>query len=334
MPSRILFLKTLDTPITFENPSIAFLVDNLRSHGCIVDERSWFTPDPLLGPLTLSTLKNYDIVTFITCYEYNRHFNEFQSFLQDIVTPARNSGVRVINGPEIVAWNAQKTYLQDLQREVGIDIPETVFINVDSNVNTQISDAESTTTATHVDKLNALLADGNVVVKPSVSASATETYLLTPSHSPNEVAVVFQKVYNYTRALSSSAHVMLQRYESAIENGEYSLVFLRGVYSHTMLKVPKSGDYRAQEDYGARIRVLEEDKVPAMAKFVGEKVVEYVRRRFGEVVGYLRLDGVVRGDGQFVLIEAEMLEPWVYLDVEACKHNGRAFSWLGIDLEG
>ncbi|KAK6341389.1 hypothetical protein TWF696_008466 [Orbilia brochopaga] len=333
---RILFLKTLDNSIASGNPSITLLVETLCSRGYIVDERSWLTPDPLLGPLTLAILKTYDIVTFITCYEYNRHFDEFQSFVQNIVIPARDAGVRIINAPGLVAWNAEKSYLQELHRDLGIDIPETVFINLDdSNAKTSGTGVSSPAESErrHIDKLTALLETGNVVVKPSVSASATETYLLTPSHSADEIATTFNKVYSFTRALSASASVMLQRYEPAIQNGEYSLVFLRGEYSHTMLKVPKSGDYRTQEDFGARVRVLEEDKVPAMGKRVGEKVVEYVKDRFGGDVGYLRLDGVVRDGGQFVLIEAEMLEPWVYLDAEVVRREGRVVSWLGIDIE-
>ncbi|KAJ6263121.1 hypothetical protein Dda_1681 [Drechslerella dactyloides] len=322
---RILFLKTLDKPIASESPSNAFLLSTLCSDGFTVDERSWLVPDPQAGPLTLATLKTYDIVTFITCYEYHRHFDEFLSFVQNTIIPARDAGVRVVNAPEIIAWNAQKTYLQDLQRELSIVIPETVFIDVDCQTDGDVPTG-------HIDTLTALLADGSVVVKPSVSASATETFRLTSSHSPSDIAATFDRVYTYTQALSRSAKVMLQRYEPAIQQGEYSLVFLRGAYSHTMLKMPKSGDYRALEDFGARVRVLEENDVPVTGRKVGEKVMEYVKNRFGEVLGYLRVDGVVRDSGEFVLIEAEMLEPWVYFDTEVCKREKRVVSWLGVEI--
>ena len=46
---------------------------------------------------------------------------------------------------------------------------------------------------------------------------------------------------------------MLQPYYSSVETeGEFSLIFFNGQWSHGVQKVPVSGDYRVQDDYGAR----------------------------------------------------------------------------------
>ena len=36
--------------------------------------------------------------------------------------------------------------------------------------------------------------------------------------------------------------------------GEYSLFFFDGVYSHAILKTPEQGDFRSQEEHGAEVR--------------------------------------------------------------------------------
>ena len=48
--------------------------------------------------------------------------------------------------------------------------------------------------------------------------------------------------------------------------GEYSLFFFNGEYSHAILKTPEQGDFRSQEEHGAAIRIakrqISHDKIP------------------------------------------------------------------------
>ena len=50
---------------------------------------------------------------------------------------------------------------------------------------------------------------------------------------------------------------MMQPFERGIvEEGEYSMMYLNGAHSHSILKAPKAGDFRVQEEYGADIRLI------------------------------------------------------------------------------
>ena len=64
---------------------------------------------------------------------------------------------------------------------------------------------------------------------------------------------------------------MAQPFARAIpEEGEHSLIFMGGALSHTILKTPKSGDFRVQEEHGGVIRAV--TPVGALAA-AGEKVI-------------------------------------------------------------
>jgi hypothetical protein len=41
-----------------------------------------------------------------------------------------------------------------------------------------------------------------------------------------------------------------------VEEGEFSLFFFGGQYSHTILKTPKAEDFRVQEEHGGILRAV------------------------------------------------------------------------------
>ena len=45
--------------------------------------------------------------------------------------------------------------------------------------------------------------------------------------------------------------------ENIKSEGEYSLFYLGGEYSHAILKTPTDGDFRSQEEYGAQIKSVQ-----------------------------------------------------------------------------
>ncbi len=50
----------------------------------------------------------------------------------------------------------------------------------------------------------------------------------------------------------------VQPFIEAIQSeGEYSLFFFNGEYSHAILKTPKAGDFRVQEEHGADIEAVQ-----------------------------------------------------------------------------
>ena len=87
--------------------------------------------------------------------------------------------------------------------------------------------------------------------------------------------------------------------------GEWSLLFFGGAFSHAVLKQPATGDFRVQMQYGGTDRAL--DPPPQMLR-----AADASRRAADAEPLYARIDGVER-DGQFELMEVEVIEPYLFL---------------------
>ena len=92
---------------------------------------------------------------------------------------------------------------------------------------------------------------------------------------------------------------------SVIEYGETSLVFFDGEHSHSVLKTPKTGDFRVQEEHGSRIQSIPPD--PVLIQF-SRRALESVPQR----TLYGRVDLVTLPNGQPAVMELELIEPSLY----------------------
>ena len=93
--------------------------------------------------------------------------------------------------------------------------------------------------------------------------------------------------------------------EEVVAAGEWSLVFIGGEFSHGMLKRARSGDFRVQSEHGGS----------ANRGDPGARIVEQARRALHAGASdslYARVDGCVV-DGEFVLMELELIEPLLWL---------------------
>ena len=93
--------------------------------------------------------------------------------------------------------------------------------------------------------------------------------------------------------------------DSVQSEGEYSLFFFGGDYSHAILKRPRPGDFRTQEEHGADI--LSIDAPPAL--------IATARSVLGVVSPqpvYVRADFVRDTGARFRLMELELIEPSLY----------------------
>jgi hypothetical protein len=92
---------------------------------------------------------------------------------------------------------------------------------------------------------------------------------------------------------------------SIITEGEYSFLFVGGEFSHALVKRAAPGDYRIQEAYGGRSMKVEPsaaDKARAGA----------VLEALDEPPLYARVDMVRGADGRLMLMELEVLEPYLF----------------------
>lgn len=221
----------------------------------------------------------FDAVVIRSCWDYHLKHEVFLAWIARL----ERAGVAVWNPPAVVRWNAEKGYLRDLALH-GVPVVPTRWIERGSDV-----------------ALHDVLHDAGwqrAVVKPAISASAHETWQ-TSRHIAEPDAARF-------RSMVDGGRVLVQPFmEAVVTAGEWSVVFVGGEFSHAMLKRARRGDFRVQSEHGGS----------ATRGDPGAHVVEQARRALragARDTLYARVDGCVM-DGEFVLMELELIEPLLYL---------------------
>lgn len=223
---------------------------------------------------------DFEAVIIRTPWDYQKEPEAFLKALEKIEA----SNARLANSLEIVHWNYSKTYLQEIS-DMGMNIVPTLW-------------GEEPPTKEVFDYWLAHFGTPKIIIKPIVSATAEYTYLL--SEFDKELIDVF-----------ATRKYMVQPFiESVVSEGEFSLFYFNGEYSHTILKTPKPADFRVQEEHGGIITEVEPE---AKLKQTAEKILTYI----GETLLYARIDLVRDSNGDFALMELELIEPALYLRMNA-----------------
>jgi len=225
----------------------------------------------------------FDAVLVRSVWDYHLRPAEFLLWVDAV----EGTGTRLLNPPAVLRWNHHKSYLRDLALR-GVEIVPTVWLP-------QGREAD----------LGAVLAArgwSEAVVKPAVSASAHETWRISGAPSPDDRGRL--------QALLRRGEALLQPLLPEVRSpGEWSLVFFGGAFSHAMLKRPRAGDFRVQEELGGRA----EPEAPP------RHLVEQAARALAAAPApclYARVDGVERA-GRLVLLELELIEPVLYFGAAA-----------------
>lgn len=89
------------------------------------------------------------------------------------------------------------------------------------------------------------------------------------------------------------------------DEGEWSLIFIAGEFSHAVRKLPATADFRVQTQFGGSTQATRaESHIIDKASSVLELI--------GEIPLYARVDGIERG-GELLLMELELIEPVLFL---------------------
>ena len=111
--------------------------------------------------------------------------------------------------------------------------------------------------------------------------------------------------------LKQGERMMLQPYLDSVEaEGEYSTIFFGHRLSHCVRKIPVSGDYRVQDDYGASDQSVDPDTLPELLQLANQTMAVLHSRFDGLLVA--RLDFLRMGTGEFVINEVELIEPSLF----------------------
>ncbi|HVE80232.1 MAG TPA: hypothetical protein VNA89_15305 [Gemmatimonadaceae bacterium] len=223
--------------------------------------------------------ERFDLVIVRSCWDYHTRLGDFLRWLDRVEA----TGTRVENAPAVLRWNAEKTYLRDLAA-CGVPVVPTRWVRPGGDV-----------------ALDVLLGEAGwdeAVVKPIVSASATDTWRTGRASAAADAARF--------RDLAARGGVMVQPFLPVVAaEGEWSLVFLDGTFSHAVLKRPAAGDFRVQHEHGGSA----EPVAPSPA------LVRQARAALAAAPGdplYARVDGCVIA-GRLHVMELELIEPSLFL---------------------
>ena len=218
----------------------------------------------------------YPLVVVRTPWDYFRRLPEFLAWA------GRTSQLTAfVNPVSVIEWNSHKAYLRELAGR-GIATVPTLWLDRGA------ADGAARLAATGW---------GEVVVKPAVSIGAIGAL---KAHATDPACQA------HLAALLAEGDVLVQPFiESVAAQGEVSLIYFGGVFSHAICKRPAAGDYRVQDMYGGTVH--------AHAPTVAERTLaEAVLQHAPAATSYARVD-LVSHEGRPVLMELEAIEPELFL---------------------
>lgn len=221
---------------------------------------------------------DYDRVVLRSTWDYPERLAEFLAWLEKV-----SEATDLRNPLPMVRWNVDKHYLTELDR-AGVPIVPTTFAEPGDRPP---------------------LPDEPFVVKPAVGAGSRDAASYAPTQ--HDLAYAHLK-----RLHDTGASVLIQPLIASVAvDGEWPLVFLDGRYSHAASKRVALPAASSVEGLFA-----EENNAPHIADAaqiaVAQAAVDVVLQRFG-TPAYARVDLVRDDEGQFRVLELELVEPSLFL---------------------
>ncbi|QNN40630.1 ATP-grasp domain-containing protein [Pedobacter roseus] len=226
--------------------------------------------------------ENYSHAILKSPWDYFDLIEDFYAWL-DLLEAKK---VKLLNPIEVVRWNSNKKYLQEIEA-AGLKIIPSAFINKQENV----------TLKHFFEKFNT----NKLIVKPCISGGAKNTFKVTAEN----VEEVNQKL---DQLIQNEDFIIQPFLPEILESGEWSFIFFNGIYSHSLIKQAKPGDFRVQPAHGGTVHPQYPDaELIAMAQ-------QYVNS-FAKNCLYARVDGTFV-KGEFLLMELELIEPFLFLNTD------------------
>lgn len=239
----------------------------LEEKGLKVHKTNWDNPN--------MNWNDTEFVIFRTTWDYFDRYEEFSKWLESI-----SSKTHLINSDNLLKWNIDKHYLQEIEQK-GINIPPTTFIEKGSSKSLEDFISECSWE--------------EIILKPTVSGAARHTYKFN-----RETVDSISKIFN---TLIQQEDFMIQEYQNQITTkGEVAFMVFGGEYSHAVLKKAKEGDFRVQDDFGGTLHDYNANK---------EEIafVEKAIHSCPELPIYARIDVLWDNNNELAIGEIELIEP-------------------------
>jgi glutathione synthase/RimK-type ligase-like ATP-grasp enzyme len=231
-------------------------------------------------------LSGFDLILPLVVWGYHLDYPRWLALLDR----AEATHWPMINPPELLRWNGDKAYLAELA-ECGVSTVPTLAVEA-------CCDAD-------LEEARRRFDSEWLVIKPPISASAMGTHRLgvnddLPADSRGKPMIVQPLVEEISRT------------------GEFSLMLFDGEYSHSVVKRPKSGDFRVQEHHGG---VTLPCKAPPGGAI---QLAQVALAAAPATAAYARVDIVPDDQGVLRIMELELIEPALFLD--HAPDSGAAFT--------
>lgn len=229
-------------------------------------------------------LSGYDLILPLFAWGYQRDVATWYALLDRLEAEA----MPVVNPVPVLRWNSDKAYLAELGAK-GVAVVPTVDVGA--------LDEGSLAGA------RAKLGADDTVIKPAISGGADGTHRIAPG-APIPADALGQR------------RLVQPLMAGILTEGEFSLFFFAGKFSHAIVKRPATGDFRVQEQFGGCETAWDASdaaQVLATAALAAAPAAPV----------YARVDIVGDAAGKLHIMELELIEPSLFLHHTADK--GAAF---------
>lgn len=219
-------------------------------------------------------LSGYNLVLPLFAWGYQRDVAGWYALL-DRLEQAR---LPVVNPVPVLRWNSDKAYLGELGAK-GVAVVPTV----------EVAELDDTSLVAAMSEL----AIEEAVIKPAISGGADGTHRIA-ARAPIPADAIGQR------------RLVQPLMPGILTDGEYSLFFFAGKFSHAIVKRPASGDFRVQEQFGGRETVWE-------ASDAAQELAAAALAAAPAPPVYARVDMVGDAAGKLYIMELELIEPSLFL---------------------
>jgi glutathione synthase/RimK-type ligase-like ATP-grasp enzyme len=243
--------------------------------------------------------EDFDLWLVRSTWDYHEKHERFLAWTQQVA-----AATKLHNPAELIAWNSEKTYLRELA-QAGVPTVPTVWIERGADVD--------------IEEVLAREGWQEAVIKPAVDLGARN----------------LQRVRAGTGAADQTLATVLSRHDAMVQpflpsleaEGELSLVYIDGTFTHGVRKHPAKGDFRVQSIWGGTVE-------PAQPEPAQLQIAERALGHLDEPPLYARVDLVTDQTNSPALIELELIEPNLYLTTnpEAADQIAEA-ALLRIDID-
>jgi glutathione synthase/RimK-type ligase-like ATP-grasp enzyme len=222
--------------------------------------------------------EGFDLCLVRSTWDYHEKYEEFLEWARRVEEAAM-----LQNPAELIAWNSDKAYLRELT-ETGVPTVPTAWVEQGSGE--------------HLEAILAREGWEEAVVKPTVDLGAKNLRRVRAGGDDAQSAL---------EAVLVRGDAMVQPFLPSLETeGETSLIYIEGAFSHAVRKRPAKGDFRVQSIWGGTAAAT--DPEPRQIE-----AAESALAQLAEPPLYARADLVTLPAGTPALIELELIEPNLYL---------------------